>query len=78
MLKCQHQFPGEGTGAYGEETVKLRKLPEPVLSGLSLALLLGLEEEEMGREFQASNVGDHRQGAIKSRHSNRTGPESLP
>lgn len=36
--------------------------PEPVLSGLSLPFLLGLEEEEMGGggEFQARNFENHR------------------
>lgn len=50
--------------------VELRIHPEPGLSGLSLACLLGLEEE-MGRKFQARNFGDHRQGTMKPAHPNR-------
>lgn len=51
--------------------MELRIRLEPVLSGLSLAFLLGLEEEDMGREFQARNFGDHRQGIMRSGHLNR-------
>lgn len=50
--------------------MELRTRPEPVLSGLFLACLLGLEEE-MGKEFQARNFEEHGQGTMKLGHPNR-------